>query len=153
MRSRGSLHDGRSVMADLFVVFEGEDCVGLAATLDDATCVVQARLGDQFMSIDWAPITPHGWVVPGTTYRAVLKPVTNSGAIQATSGQTPDMEHAAPRRSGTQMLRDQLRRIQDHRLVKGAGSIVIRVRRRVARHAGRSASGHSPPSAGVSLRR
>jgi hypothetical protein len=52
-------------MRDLFVTFDGEECIGLAAPLDDARLVVETRKSES-LGVEWAPTTPHGWRLPGT---------------------------------------------------------------------------------------
>lgn len=80
-------------MADLYVVFDGDECIGLAATLADATIVAQAGTpGGAPLGIEWTPATPHGWVLLGTAYRALLQPVTNTTRIQLTPTPVPGTE-------------------------------------------------------------
>jgi hypothetical protein len=65
-------------MRDLYVVFNGQSCIGLATTLEHATTV--ARSVGEVLEADsdpsWVPAFPHGWVIPGTQLRTILKAVT-----------------------------------------------------------------------------
>jgi hypothetical protein len=130
---------GKGIMADLYVVFDGEECIGLAATLDDARLVAQARAGEP-LNVPWTPVTPHGWVVPGTSYRTLLKPVTNRTHVplmptRATAGR---QSHPGPA-SLLGAARERLRRLQSLGLRDRVDTTLTRARRRLARRWGRRA--------------
>ena len=73
-------------MPDLYVVFDGDAYMGLAATLADATVVARSARHppDLALDVEWVPTVPHGWTLRGTGYRVILQPVTNMGLVQLT---------------------------------------------------------------------
>jgi hypothetical protein len=121
-------------MADLYVIFDGEDCIGLAATLDDARFVVGTRTSES-LGAEWAPTTPHGWRLPGTPYRTLLKPVTNRGRIPLTPAPATVAGQVGPRRASRLMIiaRAPLRQFRSSGLRDLVDAIL--------RHAGRHLSG------------
>jgi hypothetical protein len=119
-------------MADLYVVFDGEECIGLAATLDDAKLVAEARTGES-LGVEWAPTTPHGWLLPGTPYRTLLKPVTNRGRIPLTPTRAPVAGRAGPRQAGRMItVGAPLRHCRTSGVRDRVGAIVRRAGRRLA---------------------
>jgi hypothetical protein len=119
-------------MADLYVVFDGEECIGLAATLDDARLVVEARTSES-LGVEWAPTRPHGWLLPGTPYRTLLKPVTNRGRIPLTPARALVAGQVGPRRaSGLTTARAPTRQSRSSGLRDRVGTTVRRAGRRLA---------------------
>ena len=119
-------------MADLYVVFDDEECIGLAATLDDARLVVETRTSES-LGVEWAPTTPHGWLLAGTPYHTLLKPVTNRGRIPLTSARALVGGHVGPRRaSGLITARAPLRQFRSSGLGGRVDTIVRRAGRRLA---------------------
>lgn len=118
-------------MADLYVVFDGEEFIGLAATLDDAKLVAQARTRNA-LSVEWAPTIPHGWALPGTAYRTLLKPVTNRARISLTPTRVAAAGQGRPRRASRMgTVREWLRRLQSA-LRDRVDATLSRARRRLA---------------------
>jgi len=133
--SRRATTEGNGIMADLYVVFDGEECIGLAATLDDASLVAQARAGEP-LNAQWTPTTPHGWVLPDTTYRTILKPVTNRSRMSLMPTRATAKGQGRPHPAGLLgATGERLRRLQRSGLRVRVDTSFTRVRRRLARRA------------------
>jgi hypothetical protein len=102
--------------------------------------VVETRTSES-LGVEWAPTTPHGWLLPGTPCRTLLKPVTNRGRIPLTAAHALVAGQVGPRRaSGLITARALLRQFRSSGLRDRVDASVRRAGRRLARLRRRRAS-------------
>jgi hypothetical protein len=75
-------------MRDLYVVFNGQSCIGIATTLEGAMVVARSvsEAPDIGIGVEWVPTFPHGWGIPDTEFRAILRAVTEVAPSQPATG-------------------------------------------------------------------
>jgi hypothetical protein len=129
---------GTGTMGDLYVVFDGDECIGLAATLDDASLVAQARWRAPERpvdSIDAPRLGPTGHGVPHGA-QAGHEPDTH--AIDAHSRDRRRTGSPTPGRSAGRRSRA-APRLSAPGLRDRVDTLLTRARRRLARRWARRA--------------